>query len=124
MDAKAEAKGGGGAKGGGSESKGGGGGAKAEAKGGGGRALDSEVSDSDWSSSSNAYKDVKNIGRGDVCIVKRSDGTWKYAKFSSWDGILLEVEVDDDENCKMFQIDEDDMENCEVKALDCARGAK
>jgi hypothetical protein len=107
MDSKAEAKSGGGAKGG-SDAKGGDAkGSVAESKSSSsGRRLDDVASDADLSKSSGSYGQVKSLACGDVCIVKRSDGNWRYGRVLKWEGILVEVEVDDDENTKMLQIDE------------------
>lgn len=121
-DSKAEAKGGGGAKGGG-DSKGGGGDSKggaAEAKGSGGQTLDTVAPDHVVDNASNRYRDIKALAENDICIVKRSDGTWRYAKVDEWEGILLGVYTDpscSDDQYKQIQVDKDNMDDCEVKAI-------
>jgi hypothetical protein len=84
-DAKAGATGGDSTddKGGGDSEAKGGAGDRAEAKGGG-REMDTECSDSDYSGSSGDPRDVQDIKAREVCIVKRSDGSWKYGTLRQW----------------------------------------
>ena len=108
--------------------KGGGGGSKAEAKGSGGsRELDTRASDDDLDRSSDSARDIADISVGAWCLVKRSDGSWKYGTLFERKENSIEIIVDDEENTKLFsahQYDGKDQEP-EVRALDVGRaGAK
>ena len=131
-DAKAEEKGGGydmERKGG--DAKGGGGdgakGGPAEAKGGGGdRQVDTICSDSDYSRSSGDPEDVKNIRTEEICIIKRSDGSWKYGRLFKFDGALIEVIATDDDDTKLFSEGSDwgAGVDSQIRKLDCGGGSK
>jgi hypothetical protein len=122
-DAKAGAKGGDefdGYKGGGGESKGEAkGGDRAEAKGGG-RDIDTECSESDYARSAGSDSDVRDIKEREVCIVKRSDGSWKYATLRQWDREYAVIVVNDAGVEKTYGEDS----YCDVRRLDCESGSK
>lgn len=129
LQAKGEAKGGGGgSKGGDGDYKGGGGGSKAEAKGGNSsRELDTRASDADFDSSSDRADDIADIAVGAWCLVKRSDGSWKYGTLFERKENTMEIIVDDEENTKLFSVHQYDGkdQDPEVRALDVGKaGAK
>ena len=47
--------------------------------------LDTPCSESDFGNSSSSDAHLKSIRPGEVCIVKRSDGRWRYGQLSKWD---------------------------------------
>ena len=95
------------------------GGDRAEAKGGG-REIDTVCSDSDYACSSSSERDVTGIRPGEVCIVKRSDGNWKYGTLKEWDREYAVIVVNDAGAEKTYGQDN----YSDVRRLDCESGSK
>ena len=55
-------------------------------------------SDDDYDTSSSSYDDVVRIRLGELAVVQRSDGTWRYAILDGRDGDKMEFQVDSGEN--------------------------
>jgi hypothetical protein len=87
------------------------------------RELDKRTSDNDFDSSSNSPRDIADIRIGAWCLVKRSDGSWKYGMLFERKENTIEIIVNDQENTKLFSTHQYDGngQDSEVRALDVAR---
>ena len=78
-------------------------------------------SDDDYDTSSSSYDDVVRIRLGELTVVQRSDGTWRYAVLDGRDGDKMEFQVDSGENdYKLFCPEEFH----KIRRLDCGGGGK
>ena len=72
---------------------------KGEGKGGAAeRTMGGVCSDEDYDASSASVDDVTRIRLGELAVVQRSDGKWKYAILDGRDGDKMEFQVDVGEN--------------------------
>ena len=71
---------------------------KGEGKNSGERTMGRVCSDDDYDTSSSSYDDVVRIRLGELAVVQRSDGTWRYAILDGRDGDKMEFQVDSGEN--------------------------
>ena len=71
---------------------------KGEGESSGERTMGRVCSDDDYDTSSSSYDDVVRIRLGELAVVQRSDGTWRYAVLDGRDGDKMEFQVDSGEN--------------------------
>jgi|Transcript_18793 hypothetical protein len=94
---------------------------KGEGKASGERTMGRVCSDDDYDTSSSSYDDVVRIRLGELAVVQRSDGTWRYAILDGRDGDKMEFQVDSGENdYKLFCPEEFH----KIRRLDCGGGGK